>query len=97
MANTTLQLQQKNGKIYSPIRKKWLVETPEEKVRQEFVVTLVNQYGYNTAQLGEEEKTERGRGSSRADITIYKSKESKDIAPKVFNRRWIRTIFVQRS
>lgn len=74
----TLQLQQKDGKVYSPIRGKWLVETPEEKVRQEFVMVLVNQYGYDTAQLGEEEKTEHGRGSVRADITIYKSKESKD-------------------
>jgi len=78
MTNSILQIQRKDGKIYSPIRNKWLVETPEEKVRQEFVIVLVNQYGYNTAQLGEEEKTERGRGSSRADITIYKSKESKD-------------------
>ncbi len=73
-----LETQQKDGKIYSPIRDKWLVETPEERVRQEFVTVLVNQYGYNTKQLGEEEKTERGRNSSRADITIYKSKESKN-------------------
>lgn len=70
-------MQEKDGKIYSPIRDKWLVETPEEKVRQSFVAVLVNQYGYKVEQLGEEEKTERGRGSARADITIYKSKESK--------------------
>ena len=78
MTNTTLQIEKKDGKIYSSIRKKWLVETPEERVRQEFVAVLVNQYGYNTEQLGEEEKIERGKGSARADITIYKSKESKD-------------------
>lgn len=73
-----IQIQQKEGKIYSPVRDKWLVETPEEKVRQEFVVLLVNQYGYNIAQLGEEEKTQKGRNSARADITIYQSKEVKD-------------------
>jgi len=34
----------KPGYIYSHIRKKDLIETPEEKVRQEFVLTLVNNY-----------------------------------------------------
>lgn len=29
-----LQVKRKDGKIYSHIRKKWLVETPEERVRQ---------------------------------------------------------------
>lgn len=26
-----------SGKIFSPIRNKWLIETPEERVRQEYV------------------------------------------------------------
>ncbi len=30
------------GKIYSHVRKKWLVETPEETVRQEYLLHLVN-------------------------------------------------------
>ena len=37
-----LSLQRENGKIYSHIRGKWLDETPEEFVRQTFVVDLVN-------------------------------------------------------
>ena len=40
-----LSLQRENGKIYSHIRGKWLDETPEEFVRQTFVVDLVNNFG----------------------------------------------------
>jgi hypothetical protein len=32
------------GKIFSHIRQKWLIETPEERVRQEYVCSLVNEY-----------------------------------------------------
>ena len=35
------------GKIWSHVRKKWLEETPEERVRQEYLCVLVNEYGYN--------------------------------------------------
>lgn len=73
-----LQLQyDKQGRIYSPLRKKHLVATPEEKVRQGFVCTLVNTYGYELAQMGEEVKTKDGKGSTRADIVIWKSIEDK--------------------
>lgn len=40
-----LSILEENGKIYSPIRKKWLVKTPEEIVRQEYLCVLVNEYG----------------------------------------------------
>lgn len=49
MASTTqtrLEPQRKNGKIYSYARSVWLVETPEESVRQEYLCTLVNEYGF---------------------------------------------------
>ncbi|HED5089817.1 TPA: N-6 DNA methylase [Campylobacter jejuni] len=67
----------KEGKIYSHIRKKYLVATPEEKVRQEFVCRLVNEYGYKLEQLDEERQTKEGKGSVRADIVIWKSIEDK--------------------
>ncbi len=41
-----LTVERKNGDIYSHIRKKPLVETPEERVRQEYLCVLVNEYGY---------------------------------------------------
>ena len=76
-----LEIKREKGKIYSPIRGKWLVETPEEKVRQELVVMLVNKYGYPLDVMVEEYRPDyEGRGvrSTRADIVIYKSKEDKE-------------------
>lgn len=67
-------------KIYSFIREKWLVLTPEEKVRQTFVCHLINHYGYQLDQMDEELKvsnSHRGQGKARADIVIWKSKEDK--------------------
>lgn len=78
--NNILEVKRENGKIYSHIRKKWLVETPEEKVRQELVTVLVNKFGYPLDVMSEEYKTDyEGRGvrSTRADIVIYKSTEDK--------------------
>lgn len=69
-----------NNKIYSPIRDKWLILTPEEQVRQNYVCRLVNFYGYDIAQIGEELKvnnSHRGQGKARADLVIWKSKEDK--------------------
>lgn len=75
-----LSLQRENGKIYSHIRGKWLDETPEEFVRQTFVVDLVNNFGYPLDVMAEEYSADmetRGVRSTRADIVIYKSKEDK--------------------
>lgn len=73
-----LQLQyDKQGRIYSFLGDKYKVATPEEKVRQDFVCTLVNTYGYELAQMGEEMSVKDGKGSTRADIVIWKSIEDK--------------------
>ncbi len=45
--NNQVKVERKNGEIYSHIRKKWLVETPEERVRQDYLCVLVNEYGYS--------------------------------------------------
>lgn len=39
-----LEITIKDGQIYSFIRDKWLVCTPEEEVRQAFICTLVWDY-----------------------------------------------------
>ncbi|MEY4905792.1 MAG: hypothetical protein RLZZ292_3607 [Bacteroidota bacterium] len=71
-----LQILEENGKIYSHIRKKWLIKTPEEVVRQQYLCVLVNDYSYNLAQIKEEENvTGRGSAQARADFVIYKSEE----------------------
>lgn len=76
-----IEVLEKDGKIFSHIRKMWLVKTPEEEVRQTFIVELVNKYGYPLEVMSEEYRTDyKGRGvrSTRADIVIYKSKEEKE-------------------
>lgn len=66
------------GRIFSPIRQKWLVETPEESVRQAYVVTLHNEYGFDLAQMDEEVRV-AGRGSARAraDVLIWRTIQDK--------------------
>ena len=42
-----LKVLREGGKIYSHVRGRHLVETPEERVRQEYLTVLVNDYGYS--------------------------------------------------
>ena len=77
-----LQIKKNNeGEIYSHIRKKWLIETPEEIVRQNYLLVLVNEYGYSLEQIDEERTlTRRGSGKARADFVIWKTAEDKQKA-----------------
>jgi hypothetical protein len=73
-----LQIKAKDGKIFSHVRQKWLAETPEERVRQEFLLTLVNEYGFSLSQIAEElEVTGRGSGHARSDYVIWRSAQDK--------------------
>src|SRR5438309_739014 len=73
-----LGLRRDKGKVWSPIRSKWLVETPEESVRQEYLCVLVNEYGFSPDQMGEElDVTGRGSGHARADFVIWRSVHDK--------------------
>ncbi len=66
------------GQIFSHIRQKWLVETPEERVRQAYVVVLHNEYGFNLDQMDEEiHVTGRGAGKARADVSIWRIAQDK--------------------
>lgn len=74
----TLSVKRKEGKIWSHIRKKWLDETPEERVRQEFLCVLVNEYGFPPEQMAEEEDlTGRGAAHARADFVIWRTSQDK--------------------
>ncbi len=75
-----IELQIKGDKIYSPIKGKWLVLTPEERVRQEYICRLVNHYGFEIEQMDQEvqvSNSHRGQGQARADIVIWKSRSAK--------------------
>ena len=66
------------GRIYSHVRQKWLVETPEERVRQTYLTELVNEYGFSLEQMKEEETVVgRGAGQARADFIIWRTVEDK--------------------
>ena len=73
-----ITVRREKGKIWSHIRKKWLEETPEERVRQEYLCVLVNEYGFALEQMDEElEVTGRGAGHARADFVIWRTAKDK--------------------
>lgn len=74
----TLEIKRDKGKVWSHIRGKWLVETPEERVRQEYLLVLVNDYGFSLEQIAEEmDLTGRGSASARADYVIWRTAQDK--------------------
>jgi len=83
----TLEIKREGGKIFCPLTGKWHIETPEEKVRQEYIKNLVENYGYSLEQMEQELKvtnSRRGQGKARADIVIWKSKKDKDASKAAF-------------
>lgn len=80
-SSTKLTVVRREGKIWSHIRQKLLVETPEERVRQEYLLVLVNEYEFVLDQIDEEvEVTGRGAGQARADFVIWRSVQDKAAA-----------------
>ena len=82
-----LQVKIEGNKIYSPLKDKWLVKTPEENVRQEYICRLVNHYGYGLEQIRQEVKVaqgnQRGTGRASADIVVWKLKEEVSKKPPI--------------
>jgi len=61
-----------NGEeIFCIIRKKWLVITPEEWVRQNFLLYLINEMGYSASLISVEKGIKIGELSRRYDIVVY--------------------------
>ena len=54
---STLEIKRENGKIFCPLTNSWHIETPEEKVRQEYIKILVEDYGYSLDQMAQEIKS----------------------------------------
>jgi type I restriction enzyme M protein len=71
-----IKIQIKGNKIYSPVLDKLLPLSPEEEIRQEFICNLINNHGYNLAQIGQE--IENTNSKEYIDILIYKSKYDKE-------------------
>lgn len=71
-------LKTKANQVFSRIRQKWIPLTPEERVRQEYLKVLEEEYGYTIEQINEEmDITGRGSAQARADFVIWRSVQDK--------------------
>lgn len=68
-------LHQEGNWLWIPLRKEWcdVSSKPEEIVRQKFIRILVEHYGYSLDQMDQEQRTQHGHRSPRADIVIWQS------------------------
>ena len=51
-----MEVQRRNNdkEIFAPLKNKWLVNKPEEEVRQKYICRLVDSYGYSLDQMDQE-------------------------------------------
>ncbi len=76
-----MEVQIENGKIFAPLRGKWLLAKPEEIVRQKYINRLVEKYKFTIDQMAQEvqvSNSQRGQGRAMADIVIWKSSKDKN-------------------
>lgn len=57
--------------IFDPVRKLWIVLTPEEWVRQNFVSFLTSTHHYPSALIAIEKEIRVGELKKRCDIVVY--------------------------
>lgn len=60
----------------------WREPKPEELVRQAFILHLHQHYGYAFEQMLDEQKTQHGRKSPKADIVIWESPAARNSKPR---------------
>lgn len=70
------EIQIKGSQIFSQVRKKWLPLTPEERVRQEYLKILIQEYGYDINQFAEEINV-TDRGSAQAAQILLSGVQSR--------------------
>ncbi len=68
-----LRLKKEEGKtmVFDPVRKKWVVLTPEEHVRQYLLQHLIQHMQYPAALIAVEKKIMVGNMEKRFDIVVY--------------------------
>jgi hypothetical protein len=72
-SNIQLKLRQTDGKttVFDPVRKKWLVLTPEEHVRQYMIRYMIDVLQYPAALFAVEKLIQVGELNKRFDLVIY--------------------------
>ena len=74
--HSSLQIKEITGRksIFDPVRKKWLILTPEEIVRQSAIQYLVQEKGYPLKRLRVERSITFNKLTKRFDIVVYDAK-----------------------
>jgi hypothetical protein len=72
--NPRLRDAEKGREIFDPVRKKYVLLTPEEWVRQQLLHFLVTEYEVPQSLIGVEVVVPLGKRSLRADIIVYNRK-----------------------
>lgn len=72
-SNCVLRLRKDGDKttIFDPVRKKWLVLTPEEHVRQYMLAYMVHDLNYPVSLIAVEKAIRVGSMTKRFDIVVY--------------------------
>lgn len=73
LTNVSLKLKTEDNQVYvfESIRKKWLVLTPEEHVRQCIIHFLITKYQYPASLIAVEKQIQCGPVTKRFDIVVY--------------------------
>lgn len=73
-ANYQIRLKQSQDTtyIFCTVRKKWMVYTPEEWVRQHLILFLIETLGYSQSSIALEVPVNQVGMRKRADIVVYK-------------------------
>ena len=75
---STLKIKRENGKIFCPLADSWHIETPEEKVRQEYIKILVENYGYYISEV------RRKIATLQLQIPLHSQRAKKEFEEAVF-------------
>jgi hypothetical protein len=70
-AQLRLRHGEKGDEIFDPLRGKWLVLTPEEWVRQNFISWLISDFGYPAGLMANETAINLNGTSKRCDTVVY--------------------------
>ena len=70
LPNYSIKLKKDNNKVlvFDPIRKKYIILSPEEWVRQNFIQFLINEKGYPQSLISVERGIDVGNTKKRCDI-----------------------------
>ena len=72
--NFNIKIEEQRKLIFDSIRKKYVVLTPEEWVRQNFISYLVEDKNYPKGLVAVEKKVDVNRMPQRSDIVLYNNK-----------------------